>query len=159
MIINLNMIRTDTQRCILKKYEGYADVFSKQEGFKLSPEHSELNINIQLKSNMTSPYESLYNLSEVELTVLHDYLKMNLTTEFIHRFISSAETSILFTKKKNDTLHLCMNYCRLNVITIQDRYLLSLISEILNRLTRVRRFMQLDMIAVYNFLCIKAEQK
>ena len=118
MIINLNMIRTDTQGRISKEYECYADVFSKQEAFKLSLKRPELNMNIQLKPNMTSPYEPLYNLSEVELTALHDYLKMNLAMRFIHRFISSAEASILFTKKKNDTLCLCVNYCRLNAIMI-----------------------------------------
>ena len=159
VIIDLHMTVMNITDLVSWEYKDYEDVFSKREAFKLSSERSELNMNIQLRSNMTSLYDSLYNLSEVELTALCDYLKMNLTMRFIQRFISSAETSILFTKKKNDTLHLCMNYCRLNAITIQDRYLLLLISEILNRLTRVKRFMQLDMIAAYNLLHIKAEQK
>ena len=104
-------------------------------------------------------YEPLYNLSETELSTLRDYLNMNLVTEFICRFISPAEALILFMKKKDDTLCLCVDYWSLNAIMIQDRYLLSLISEILDRLVRVRWFMCLDVIAVYNLLRIKAEQK
>ena len=110
VIVNLHMIVTDTHECISKEYKDYADVFSKQKAFKLSSECLRLNMNIQLRPDMTSLYESLYNLSEAELTVLCDYLKMNLATGFIQRSISPAEASILFTKKKNDSLHLCMNY-------------------------------------------------
>ena len=110
VIVNLHTIMTDTHKCISKKYEDYVDVFLKQKAFKLSSERLRLNMNIQLRPDMTSPYESLYNLSETELTVLCDYLKMNLATEFIQRSISPVRASILFIKKKDDSLHLCVNY-------------------------------------------------
>ena len=144
---------------ISQEYKKYEDVFSQKEAFKLSLKCSELNMNIQLKSDAVSPYESLYNLSEVKLSTLHDYLKTNLAADFICRFISSAETFILFIKKKDSTLWLCVDYWELNAIMIQDRYLLSLISEILDRLMRVRRFTCLNMIAAYNLLWIKSGQK
>ena len=110
VIIDLHTVMTDLMKLILQKYRDYEDVFSKKEAFKLSSECSELNMNICLKSDTVSLYRSLYNLSETELLTLCDYLKMNLTTGFICRLTSSAEALILFMKKKNDTLHLCVNY-------------------------------------------------
>ena len=159
VIIDLHIIMTDLIDLILQKYKEYEDVFSKKEAFKLSSERSELNMNICLKPDTASFYESLYNLSETELSSLHGYLKMNLTTGFICRSTSSAEALILFMKKKNDTLCLCVNYWGLNTIMIRDHYLLSLISEILNWLMRAKWFTWLNMIAVYNLLCIKSGQK
>ena len=45
------------------------------------------------------------------------------------------------------------------MIMIQNRYSLPLISEILDRLARMKRFTRLNMIAVYNLLRIKAQQE
>ena len=108
IVINLYTLMTDS--LISKKYENYADVFLREEAFKLSLKRSDLNMNIQLKPDIILPYEPLYNLSETELSTLCDYLNTNLMTEFICRFISSAEAFILFIKKKNDILHLCVDY-------------------------------------------------
>ena len=58
------------------------------------------------------------------------YLDENLKKEFIRESQSSAEYSILFVSKKDEKLQLCVNYQRLNNITVKNSYLLSLISEL-----------------------------
>ena len=58
------------------------------------------------------------------------YLDENLKKEFIRKSQSSAEYSILFVSKKDEKLQLCVNYQRLNNITVKNSYLLSLISEL-----------------------------
>jgi hypothetical protein len=49
-----------------------------------------------------------------------------------------AGAPILFAKKKDRTLRLCVDYRGLNEITIKNRYLLPLILESLERLAKAK---------------------
>ncbi len=80
----------------------------------------------------------LYSMSEDQLKKVRTYLDKNLKKEFIRSSKSSAEYSILFVLKKNDTKQLCVNYRQLNKITKQDSYSLLLIEELQDRLNRVK---------------------
>jgi len=66
------------------------------------------------------------------LTILRKYLAENEKKGFIKKFQSRAEYSILFTLKKDEELRLCVDYQKLNDITIKNRYSLSNISELQN---------------------------
>ena len=55
-------------------------------------------------------FRPLYNLFEYKLSVLKKYINKNLKSEFIARSKSLAEALILFIKKKNGSLRLCVNY-------------------------------------------------
>jgi hypothetical protein len=68
--------------------------------------------------------------------------------------MSPAGAPIHFVKKKDSTLHLCGNYWWLNEITIKDRTLLPLIGEALDRLSRTRIYMKLDVLDAYHNLQI-----
>jgi len=70
--------------------------------------------------------------------------------EFIKKFQSRAEYSILFTLKKNEELRLCVDYQKLNDITIKNRYSLLNISELQNRLFEVKYFIKLNLREAYN---------
>jgi len=54
--------------------------------------------------------------------------------EFIKESQSSAEYSILFVLKLNESLKLCVDYRALNNITIKNSYSLLLITELQNKL-------------------------
>ena len=69
--------------------------------------------------------------------------------------VSSAETSVLFVLKKNEELHLCVNYWDLNQITIKNRHSLSLISETLNWLSEAKIFFKLNLKNTYHCIQIK----
>jgi hypothetical protein len=56
--------------------------------------------------------------------------------------------------KKNDSLHLCIDYRDLNKITVKNRHSLSLISETLDRLSKVKRFTKLNLKNAYHRLQI-----
>ncbi len=94
-----------------------------------------------------------------ELATLRQYLNNVLAKEWIKHFISSTDASILFIFKKNDSLHLCMNYWDLNKITVKNRHSLSLISETLDRLSKVKQFTKLDLKNAYYHLRIQREDK
>ena len=148
-----NTFEMQTLLIELKEYE---DVFSTENANKLSlHEDHDHTIKITAKSS----YKSLYNLSNTELATLRQYLNDVLAKEWIKHFISSIDASILFILKKNDSLHLCMNYRDLNKITVKNCHSLSLISETLDRLSKVKQFTKLNQKNVYHHLKIQYEDE
>ena len=105
---------------------------------------------INLKSNSKSLYKFIYSLSKKKLKILKIYLNKYLKNEFIRFFIFLIEISILFVKKKNDNLRLCVNYKNLNFLTMKNKYFLSLIDESFDRLNKTRIYTNFDMITIYN---------
>ena len=140
---------------ILKKF---ADLTDENKTYELF-DHDSNDHAINLKSDKKSSYDFIYSLSEDELAILRAYLNKHLKNDFIRLFIFFVEAFILFVKKKNDTLRLCVNYRDLNLLTIKNKYLLSLIDESLNRLSKTRVYTSLDMIAAYNRLRIKKDEE
>ena len=91
--------------------------------------------------------------------MLKKYLKNNLIKRFIRVSFSLIVSFVLFVKKSKEDLRFCVNYRDLNVITVKNRYSLSLIRKILNRLTKVKFFIKLDIITAFNKLRIIARKK
>ena len=68
---------------------------------------------------------------------------------------SPAGAPILFDKKPDGSLCLCVDYWGLNNITIKNRYPLPLVGESLDRLGRAKQFTQLDLTSAYHQMRIK----
>ena len=100
-------------------------------------------------------HDFIYSLSKTKLKMLKVYINKHLVNDFIRSFKSSIDVSILFVRKKNDSLRLCVNYRDLNVLIVKNRYSLSLINENLNRFNRVKRFTSLNLTIVYHKMRIK----
>ena len=100
-------------------------------------------------------YNFIYSLFENELKVLKIYIDKHFANDFIKYSQLLTETLILFVQKKNNFFKLCVNYRDLNNFTIKNQYLLSFINESLNRFNDVKRFINLNLIAVYHCLKIK----
>jgi len=76
--------------------------------------------------------------------VIWNYLDSVLKKKWIHSLNSFAEASMLFVKKLNESLHLCVNYHDFNEITVKNNYSLSLLFEMLNHFTHARYFIKID---------------
>ena len=135
------------------KYQEFSKVFSKRLADKLPP-HRVYDHKIILKPDTTVPFGPLYNLSETELNTLKEYLEENLEKGFIERSESPAGAPVLFVKKKDGSLRLCVDYRGPNRITVPNRCPLSLISETLDRLYGCSIFTKMDMRGAYNLLRI-----
>ena len=116
---------------LLDHYITYKDVFYKDEAETLPP-HWPLDYVINVEMGKTPLFGPLYNLSETELKVLKKYIETNLKNGFISPSTFSVGALILFTKKKDRSLRLCVDYWGLNNITIKDCYPIPLVSEILD---------------------------
>ena len=131
------------------EYSDYSDVFSAENAAEL-PENTGINEHaIELEEGKQPPFGPIYSLGPVELKTLKTYIKINLANGFIRPSKSPAGAPILFNRKPDGSLRLCMDYRGLNNITIKNQYSLPLIGESLDRLGRARRFTQLDLTNAY----------
>lgn len=135
------------------EYHDLLDVFSKKKADAL-PSHRPYDHTIPLVPGETPPFGPIYSLSEVELKALSDYLDENLDKGFIRPSSSPAGAPILFVKKKDGSLRLCVDYRALNKITVKNRYPLPLISELLDRLRAAKYFTKIDLRGAYNLVRI-----
>ena len=71
----------------------------------------------------------------------------------------SAAHSILFALKKNEELYLCVDYQKLNDITIKNHESLSNIEELQNHLSEAMFFIKLNLKETYYLICMKAEEE
>ena len=78
---------------------------------------------------------------------------------FIHFNHFSVVSLVLFVKKLKNELRFYVNYRNLNVMTIKNQYSISLIREILHRLIKVKIYIKLDIIVVYNVLRMTSEEE
>lgn len=136
-------------------YLQYADIFSKSRSNSLPP-HRPCDHKINVEEPAIIPHGPIYNLSELELQCLRTYINDNLSNGFIRPSTSPYSSPILFVKKKDNTLRLCVDYRKLNSITIKNRYPLPLISELLDRLKNAKYFTKLDLRNGYNLIRIAA---
>jgi hypothetical protein len=90
---------------------------------------------------------------------LRRYIDENLAKGYIRAFKSLAKYSILFVSKKNEKLRIYVDYRKLNEITIKNRYILSLIYEMQNRIREVKYFIRLNLRKAYYKVRIKEEEK
>ena len=141
------------------EYSDFADVFSPDLASEL-PEHTRINdYAIKLVDGQQPLYRSIYGLGSVELETLKAYIETNLANEFIRPSKSPAGALILFDRKSDSSLRLCVNYRDLNNLTIKSWYPLSLIGELLDRLGRAKQFTQLDLTSAYHRMRIREGDK
>ena len=94
---------------------------------------------------MTLPHRKLYNMSEVELKTLKDYLDDMLDKGFIRLSKSPVGAPVLFAKKKDRGLRLCVNYWGLNKITQKNCYPIPRIETLVDQLHLAKIYSKIDL--------------
>ncbi len=105
------------------------------------------------------PYvQSIYHLSEFELAELRRQLEELITAGHIRPSSSPWGAPVLFVKKKGSTkLRMCIDFRKLNAMTIKDATPLVLPDEMRHRLAGAKFFSALDLTQGYNQITIKQE--
>ena len=141
------------------KYSDFSDVFLEEKALILL-KATELNqYIIKLQESQQPLYRPIYSLGLIELETLKTYIKTNLANDFIRPSKSPADTLILFVRKPDGNLCLCVDYWGLNNLTIKNRYPLPLIGKSLDQLGQAKRFTQLDLTSAYYWIRIKEGNK
>ena len=77
-------------------------------------------------------------MSDFKLEKVREFLTENLLNGYIRASSSSTGSPILFVKKSDGSLRLCVDYRGLNDITKKDRYPLPLIEDTLHQIRGVK---------------------
>ena len=118
-------------------YSDFADVFGKAKAGSLAP-HRPYDLKIVTPDGVVPPHGRMYSLSETETKALQEFLDKHLALGFIHPSRSPHGTPVLFVKKRDGSLRLCVDFRGLNKITQKDRYPLPLITDLLDAPRKAR---------------------
>ena len=100
------------------KYHEFADVFSKTKAEVLAPHYS-YDLKINLEEGAQPLVGSIYSLSASEQEALKEFIEKNLNMGFIQLTSSLHGVPVLFVKKKDGSLCLCIDFYGLNHITVK----------------------------------------
>nr|XP_027083907.1 uncharacterized protein LOC113706223 [Coffea arabica] len=130
----------------------YSQVFATPQGL---PPERELDHQITLKPGAEpfklKPYRYPYaHKSEIEKQVAE-----MLTNGIVKHSCSPFASPVLLVKKKDNTWRLCVDYRKLNELTVKDRFPIPNIDELLNELHGIKYMSKLDLRAGYHQLRVK----
>jgi hypothetical protein len=127
----------------------FKDVFPDDLPAGLPPSR-EVDHRIELTHGATPPSRPTFRLSATELTELKKQLEELSKQGFIQPSKSPFGAPILFVKKKDGTMRMCVDYRALNNVTIKNSYPLPLIDELFDRLQGAKYFTKLDLRSGYH---------
>ena len=104
----------------------------------------------------TSPISMTpHRMTPVELQELKVQLQELLDKGFIRPSTSPWGAPVLFVKKKDKTLRLCIDYRQLNRVTIKNRYPLPRIDDLFDQLREARVYSKIDLRTGYHQLRVR----
>ncbi len=99
----------------------------------------------------------VYNMSQNKLIAIQKYIVETLKK---NRFSNnSTRFLMLFVKKSNNILRFCVNYRKLNEITIKNKYFLLLLLKTLERFAHAKRFIKINICNAYYRIQIRKSDK
>ncbi|WVZ71092.1 hypothetical protein U9M48_019716 [Paspalum notatum var. saurae] len=96
-----------------------------------------------------------YRMSGKEYDELKKQLDELLKKGFIRDSVSPWGAPVLFVKKKDGTMRMCIDYRDLNAVTIKNKYLLPQIDDLLDRLKGAKHFSKIDLRSGYHQMRIR----
>lgn len=127
----------------------FHDVFPEELPPGLPPQR-EVDHRIELVPGSSPPSRPTFRLSATELEELKKQLEELTKTGFIRPSKSPFGAPILFVKKKDGSMRMCVDYRALNNITIKNSYPLPRIDELFDRLQGAKYFSKIDLRSGYH---------
>ena len=134
--------------------EIYKDVFSTSDFPTLPPSRSDSDLAIELEEGKSPPFGPIYSLSIQEEEVLKNYLDGALAAGIIQPSKSPAGAPVMFVKKSDGSLRLCVDYRGLNSITKTNRAALPIIRDMLFRAKGAKYYSKVDLKSAFNLIRI-----
>jgi len=134
----------------------FKDVFPDDLPSELPPRR-DVDHRIELEPGQQPPSRPTYRMSQPELDELNRQLTELMSKGHIQESKSPYGAPVLFVKKKDGTMRMCVDYRALNKITIKNKYPLPRIDELLDRLLGARYFSKIDLRSGYHQVRIADE--
>ncbi|KAL0554785.1 hypothetical protein IC582_008713 [Cucumis melo] len=131
----------------------YPDVFP--EELPGLPPHREVEFAIELEPGTVPISKAPYRMAPAELKELKVQLQELLDKGFIRPSVSPWGAPVLFVKKKDGSMRLCIDYRELNKVTVKNRYPLPRIDDLFDQLQGATVFSKIDLRSGYHQLRIK----
>jgi len=133
--------------------EEFGSIFMEDLPAEMPPKRS-VDHQIPLEADLPPPFRGIFRLSQLELQELKKQLDELLKSGKISPSTSPYGAPVLFVKKKDGQLRMCIDYRALNAQTIRNRYALPRIDELLDRLHGAKVFSKLDLTSGYYQIAI-----
>lgn len=126
----------------------FTDVFP--EEIPVLPPKRNIDFTIELVPGTTPVSRAPYRMSVPELTEMKMQLQELLDKNYIRPSVSQWGAPILFVKKKDGTLRMCIDYRQLNKLTIKNKYPLPRIDELFDQVKGATVLSKIDMQSGYH---------
>ncbi|GJV41483.1 putative reverse transcriptase domain-containing protein [Tanacetum coccineum] len=133
----------------------FADVFPDE--LPGLPPAREIEFGIELIPGAEPISKAPYRMAPVELKELKEQLQEMLENGFIRPSVSPWGAPVLFVKKKDGSMRLCIDYRELNRITIRNRYPLPRIDDLFDQLQGAKYFSKIDLRSGYHQLRVREQ--
>ena len=119
------------------------------------PPQRVVDFGIELHSGTSPISMTPHRMTPIDLHELRVQLQELLDKGFIRPSTSPWGAPVLFAKKKDKTLRLCIDYKQLNRVTIKNRYPLSRIDDLFDQLRGARVYSKIDLRIGYHQLRVR----
>ncbi|KAJ9541992.1 hypothetical protein OSB04_028498 [Centaurea solstitialis] len=133
----------------------FPNVFS--EDLPEVPPERQVEFGIDLIPGAAPVAKAPYRLAPPEMQELSNQLEELLGKGFIHPSSSPWGAPILFVKKKDGSMWMCIDYCELNKLTVKNRYPLPRIDDLFDQLQGTAWFSKIDLRSGYHQVKVREE--
>ena len=113
------------------------------------PPEREVDLSIEVAQGTTPISMAPYRMAPTKLKEFKTQLQMLLDKGFIRPSISPWGAPVLFVKKKDGTLRICIDYRQINKVTVKNKYLLPRIEDLFDQLKGESVFSKIDLPGYY----------
>ena len=133
----------------------FSDVFL--EDLPGIPQDREIDFKIELAPGIEPISKAPYRMAPLELKELKVQMEELVSKGFVRPSTSPWGAPVLFVKKKDGSLRLCIDYRELNKVIIRNQYPLPRIDDLFDQLQGARVFSKIDLRSGYHQLKIRSE--
>ena len=119
------------------------------------PSNREVEFGIDLLPGTALMSIAPYRMASKKLVELKAQIQELLDRGFIRPSVSPWGAPVLFIKKKDRSMRMCIDYRQLNKLTIKNKYPLPRINDLFDQLRRASVFSKIDLHSGYHQLRVK----
>ncbi|KAK8511749.1 hypothetical protein V6N12_000792 [Hibiscus sabdariffa] len=141
----------------LVEHRARVDFETKRLSLKLADDHEEVEFVIETYADSAPVSISLYQMAPKELKELKTQLQELLDRGFIRPSTSPWGAPVLFVKKKDESLKMCIDYWQLNKMMVKNKYPLPRIGDLFDQLRGATIFSKIDLRSGYYQLKVREQ--